>query len=152
MSKKYEPLSLEKELKFSYVSKPERVTKTLQIANFEKQNLSFYDKAYPNPPKDQIVSDSIQNTVITESNFLDNDKKINLRSYKNKNIIDNNIDNKNNNLPLENNYKETNLNKNNNNLEESNYLSLNKDNIIYDRFNFVIIEPKNLIKNYLMKV
>ena len=40
MSKKYEPLSLEKELKFSYVSKPERATKTLQITNSEKLNQS----------------------------------------------------------------------------------------------------------------
>ena len=37
MLKNYEPLSLDKELKFSYVSKPERPTETLQIANNEKQ-------------------------------------------------------------------------------------------------------------------
>ena len=39
MSKKFEPLSFDKDLKFSYVSKPERPTKTLQVTNHEKQNL-----------------------------------------------------------------------------------------------------------------
>ena len=39
MSKKFEPLSLEKDFKFSYVSKPERATKTLQITDLEKQTL-----------------------------------------------------------------------------------------------------------------
>ena len=39
MSKKFEPLSLEKDFKFSYVSKPERATKTLQITELEKQTL-----------------------------------------------------------------------------------------------------------------
>jgi protein phosphatase 2C family protein 2/3 len=39
MSKKFEPLSLEKDIKYSYVSKPERPTKTLQATNHEKQNL-----------------------------------------------------------------------------------------------------------------
>ena len=48
MSKKYEPLSLEKDLKISYAAMPERTTKTLQIAISEKQDFSKgFHKKHP---------------------------------------------------------------------------------------------------------
>ena len=100
MSKKYEPLSLEKELKFSYVSKPERVTKTLQIANFEKQNLSKgFNKKNP-----ERMTDFNKNKIPKIKNHLNieiNSKKLKPEIVQNENININNqpIDNIQENIP-----------------------------------------------------
>ena len=100
MSKKYEPLSLEKELKFSYVSKPERVTKTLQIANFEKQNLSKgFNKKNP-----ERMTDFNKNKIPKIKNHLNienNPKKLKSEIVQNENININNqpIDNIQENIP-----------------------------------------------------
>jgi serine/threonine protein phosphatase PrpC len=52
MSKKLETLSLGKKFKFSYVSKPERATKTLLITNFERPNPQ---KGYPKKYSERLT-------------------------------------------------------------------------------------------------
>ena len=70
MSKNFEPLSLEKDLKYSYVSKPERPTKTLQATNHEKQILQ---KHYSKNDSERL----------TDFNKNNNMKKKNLKRFEN---------------------------------------------------------------------
>ena len=70
MSKNFEPLSLEKDLKYSYVSKPERPTKTLQATNHEKQILQ---KHYSKNDSERL----------TDFNKNINMKKKNLKKFEN---------------------------------------------------------------------
>ena len=64
MSKKFEPFSLEKDLKYSYVTRPERPTKTLQATNHEKQNLQKH-----NSKKDsERLTDFNQNKIMKKKN------------------------------------------------------------------------------------
>ena len=70
MSKNFEPLSLEKDLKYSYVSKPERPTKTLQATNHEKQILQ---KHYSKNDSERL----------TDFNKNNNMKKKNLKKFEN---------------------------------------------------------------------
>ena len=88
MSKKFEPLSLEKGLKFSYVSKPDQTTKTLQITNLEKQNLQIdHSKNAPERVTDYNYSQNIkkknQNKV---ENPNKNPRKTNIEKIQNENI------------------------------------------------------------------
>ena len=101
MSKKFEPLSLKNELKFSYVSKPERATKTLEITNSEKP--TFQDR-YPNKDLERIT-DFGQNKIQkkkNQKNFKNNSKTI--RPIKQEKIQDENINT--NNQPINNDIEE----------------------------------------------
>ena len=73
MSKNIDHLPFGKNIKFSYVSKPERATKTLQITNCEKQNLQ---KIYP-------IKDSERLTDFNQKNISKNKYKQNIDNQTN---------------------------------------------------------------------
>ena len=101
MSKKFEPLSLKNELKFSYVSKPERATKTLEITNPEKPLLQ---NRFPNKDLERVTYFG-HNKIQKKKN----QKIIGNNSNKMKSIKPEKIQNENiniNNQPLNNNIEE----------------------------------------------
>ena len=93
MSKKFEPLSLEKELKLSYASKQQPIAKTLQISDlgkpifhkdFHKKNserlTDFNQKKFPNKnnpfslenPNIKLKTEKMQNENININNQIKN--------------------------------------------------------------------------------
>ena len=147
--------------------------------NLNKVNLQYQfddkknekEEIYMNPPKNQVVTDSIQNTIINECDNKKNKNEINdykskLRSYSNqnrainlnKNKTENILDEENDNNEIE--YKDSDNiddygkfsnNKNNNFNNMDNNQSINKNNTLKNLNNFNSVSnkgPYNLQKDY----
>jgi hypothetical protein len=147
--------------------------------NLNKVNLQYQfddkknekEEIYMNPPKNQVVTDSIQNTIINECDNKKNKNEINdykskLRSYSNQNRAINLNNNKTENILNEENdnneieyidsdniddYGKFSNNKNNNFNNMDNNQSINKNNTLKNLNNFNSVSnkgPYNLQKDY----